>query len=363
MFIDFREKAPLAAKETMYQDAKGDVIPDASVPDVPGFARHAHNPKLTAHPGSRLPIVQSVFRTHPLSKTALIPLVSDETIGRAFEENSPSMLPVLSTHLFLKQRLHPGILETAARCGAQGIELFAARQHFDYTSREHVSELAAWFASNPLQPWSMHAPLWPDREMGRAGAPAVNLVHTEKSRRIDAMDEIKRALEVAEHIPIQKLIVHLGENFDSFSMHLLEFATTALEHLGAFAKPLGVRVLVENLTSDATTPEHLMTILDMAHLDQIDVCLDLGHAHIGPGIAEAIGIFGKRITELHIHDNHGLRDEHLWPGNGTIDWVATLDALKSLPTPPAAVLEIGYNLEDAPASIPDRIQRAFEKIA
>jgi hypothetical protein len=27
------------------------------------------------------------------------------------------------------------------------------------------------------------------------------------------------------------------------------------------------------------------------------------------------------------------------------------------------VLEIGYNLEDAPASIPDRIQRAFEKIA
>lgn len=30
-FIDFREKAPLAATETMYQDAKGDVIPDASV--------------------------------------------------------------------------------------------------------------------------------------------------------------------------------------------------------------------------------------------------------------------------------------------------------------------------------------------
>jgi sugar phosphate isomerase/epimerase len=251
------------------------------------------------------------------------------------------MLPVLSTHLFLKQRLHPGILETAARSGAQGVELFAARQHFDYTSREHVSELAAWFASNPLQPWSMHAPLWPDREMGRAGAPAVNLVHPEKSRRIDAMDEIKRALEAAEHIRIQKLVVHLGE----------------------FAKPLGVRVLVENLTSDATTPEHLMTILDMAHLDQIDVCLDLGHAHISPGIAEAIGLFGKRIAELHVHDNHGVRDEHLWPGDGTIDWSATVEALKALPTPPAAVLEIGYNLDNAPAAIPDRILRAFEKLS
>ncbi|WP_109489069.1 sugar phosphate isomerase/epimerase family protein [Occallatibacter savannae] len=273
------------------------------------------------------------------------------------------MLPVLSTHLFLKQRLHPGLLETAARCGAQGVEIFAARQHFDYTSREHVSELAGWFAFNELQPWSMHAPLWPDREMGRAGAPAVNLVHAEKSRRIDAMDEIKRALEVAEHIPIQKLVVHLGENFDSFSMRLLEYATTALEHLGAFAKPLGVRVLVENLTSDFASPEHLMTILDMAHLDQIDVCLDLGHAHMAPGVAEAISIFGKRIAELHIHDNHGVRDEHLWPGDGTINWTEALGAIKALQNPPAAVLEIGYNLEDAPGEIPERIQRAFENIS
>jgi sugar phosphate isomerase/epimerase len=199
--------------------------------------------------------------------------------------------------------------------------------------------------------------------MGRGGEPAVNLVHSEKSRRIDAMDEIKRALEAAEHIPFQKLVVHLGENFDSFSMRLLEYATTALEHLGAFAKPLGVRVLAENLTSDAASPEHLMTILDMAHLDQIDFCLDLGHAHIAPGIPEAIGIFGKRIAEVHIHDNHGVRDEHLWPGDGTIDWATTLEALKALPAPPAAVLEIGYGLEDTPANIPDRIQRAFEKLA
>jgi sugar phosphate isomerase/epimerase len=273
------------------------------------------------------------------------------------------MLPVLSTHLFLRQRLHPGLLEIAARSGAKGVELFAARQHFDYTSREHVSELASWFASNPLEPFSMHAPLFPDREMGRAGAPAVNVVHPEKSRRIDSMDEIKRALEAAEHIPIKKLVVHLGENNDAWSMRTMEYATTALEHLGAFARPLGVRVLVENLTSDATTPEHLMTIFEMAHLDQIDVCLDLGHAHITPGITEAIGILGKRIAELHVHDNHGLRDEHLWPGDGTIDWSATGDALKSLPSAPAAVLEIGYNLEDAPATIPERIERAFEKLA
>lgn len=271
------------------------------------------------------------------------------------------MLPVLSTHLFLKQRLHPGLLELAARSGAKGVEIFAARQHFDYTSREHVLELADWFASNPLEAFSMHAPLFPDREMGRAGAPAVNVVHAEKSRRIEAMDEIKRALEAAEHIPFKKLVIHLGDKYEAWSLRTMDYATSALEHLGAFAKPLGVRILVENLTNEATTPEHLITILETAHLNQVDVCLDLGHAHIAPGVTESISTLGKRIAQLHVHDNHGLKDEHLWPGDGTIDWPATLDALKQLPTPPAAVLEIGYDQDHADVS--DRIRQSFEKLA
>ena len=84
---------------------------------------------------------------------------------------------------------------------------------------------------------------------------------------------------------------------------------------------------------------------------------------MAPGIAEAIGILGKRIGEVHVHDNHGLKDEHLWPGDGTIDWSATCEALKQLPAPPATVLEIGYDLENAPGAIPERIQRSFEKLA
>jgi len=269
------------------------------------------------------------------------------------------MLRVLSTHLFLNQRLHPGLLELAARSGAQGVEIFAARQHFDYSSREHVAELGSWFRSNPLKPFSMHAPLFPDREMGRAGAPAVNLLHPEKARRIDAMDEIKRALESAELIPFSNLVLHLGEREDGWSQRSVEYAITALEHLGAFAHPLGVRLLVENLTSEPTTPEHLVTILDLGHLNSVGVCLDLGHAHITVGIAEAIATLGPRIATLHVHDNHAVKDEHLWPGDGNIDWPAAIGAIKTLATPPAAVLEIHYNLGDNVQILPERIEKAF----
>jgi len=271
------------------------------------------------------------------------------------------MLRVLSTHLFLNHRLHPGLLEFAQRSGAQAVEIFAARQHFDYTSREHVLELSEWFQSNPLQPFSMHAPLFPDREMGRAGAPGVNVLHPEKSRRIDAMDEIKRALETAERIRFQNLVVHLGEKSDEWSPRSIDNALIALEHLGAFARPLGVRLLVENLLSDPTTPDHLTIILDMGHLNSVGVCLDLGHAHITVGVREAMQTLANRIVSVHTHDNHGLKDEHLWPGDGSIDWAATVASLKALSTPPAIVLEIGNTLGEASPATTARIDDAFAR--
>jgi sugar phosphate isomerase/epimerase len=270
-----------------------------------------------------------------------------------------TMLRVLSTYLFLNQRLHPGLLELAERSGAQAVEIYAARQHFDYASREHIAELSSWFRSNALKPFSMHAPLFPDREMGRAGAPAVNVLHPEKARRIEAMDEIKRALESAELIPFSNLVLHLGERTDGWSQRSIEYAITALEHLGAFARPLGVRLLVENLLSEPTTPERLGTILELGHLNSVGICLDLGHAHATVGVDAAIATLGSRIATLHVHDNHAVKDEHLWPGEGTIDWPTAIAGLKALPAAPAAILEIHPTLAAETSTLPTRIEQSF----
>jgi sugar phosphate isomerase/epimerase len=272
------------------------------------------------------------------------------------------MLKAISSHVFLQQRLHPGILDVFARAGAQGVELFAARQHFDYTSRPHIRELAEWFRSNSVEPFSMHAPLFPDLEMGRSGTPAVNVTHPEKSRRIDAMDEVKRALEVAEQIPFRFLILHLGEREDSWGPRALEHSITALEHLRAFANPLGVKILVENLQGDVARPAHLVEILTAGHFQDIGVCLDTGHAHLGDGVSTALGELRSHIRSSHLHDNKGDRDAHLWPGDGTIVWNDTLAELKAAPQTPAGVLEIHYLLGETLESVADKAKRAFDTI-
>jgi hypothetical protein len=39
------------------------------------------------------------------------------------------------------------------------------------------------------------------------------------------------------------------------------------------------------------------------------------------------------------------------------------EALNSVATPPAAVLEISEKLDDSPATIPERIKASFDKLA
>ena len=64
---------------------------------------------------------------------------------------------------------------------------------------------------------------------------------------------------------------------------------------------------------------------------------DCGHAHImgggQAGLEREFEIMAPRIRSLHIHDNDGVDDQHLYPGakGGKIDWKRTMDMLRSRP--------------------------------
>jgi sugar phosphate isomerase/epimerase len=280
------------------------------------------------------------------------------------------MRPGLSTHVFLQQRLHPGLLEALHHSGAQTIELFAARHHFDYTDRAAVRDIAAWFRSNDVAA-TLHQPIYTsdraDAQWSRHVAPNLNLIDPEKSRRIDAMDEVKRALESAEQIPIQSIVLHLGHKDDSWNVRALENSLTAIEHLKAFAHPLGVRILLENLQNEITTPEHLLEIVRVGHFDNVGICLDVGHAHLSApeknvGIDAAFELLKPRIAELHLHDNHGVKDDHLWPGTCVIDWKNIARHIATLAANTPGILEIAHDLEASEAGIATQTATAWKHL-
>ena len=274
------------------------------------------------------------------------------------------MQPGLSTHVFLQQRLHPGLLDALRNSGARTIELFAARHHFDYTDRAQLREIASWFRDTGTVA-TLHQPIFTREQSenwSRHVAATLSLIAPEKTHRIDAMDEVKRALESAEQIPITAITLHLGLKDDAWNTRALENSLTAIEHIKAFAHPLGVKVLLENLQNEVTTPEHLLEILHVGHFSNVGVTLDVGHAHLSDtGLDHAFELLRPRIAELHLHDNHGLKDEHLWPGSGSIDWTNLAKLTASLPAQVPGILEIAYDLNETADSATTKAIAAFDQ--
>jgi len=270
------------------------------------------------------------------------------------------MQKAISTYVYVKERLHPGLLDGLVRGGAQAIEIFAARQHLDYANRkQHVREIADWFRTSGIPLNSVHAPLYADYEWGRTGSQPVNVASTDRAGRIEAMDEIKRALEIAEQIPFRFLVQHIGLPDESFDERKFEAAMTSIEHLRAFAKPLGVRILLENIPNEMSTPEKLTEFIHAMHFDDVGVCFDFGHAHIMSDVSQAFETVKNHVHSTHVHDNGKDRDLHLWPGAGSIDWKQAMELLRSAPHKPPVLLEIE---EDEKISPPEKMADVFGKL-
>jgi sugar phosphate isomerase/epimerase len=249
------------------------------------------------------------------------------------------MLRAISSYVHIKKRLHPGMLDAFARGGAQAVEIFAARGHFNYHDKEHVKEIGAWFKAGQVEFHSMHSPIYSSNDF-RSGAPPLNIVDPEKRSRIEAMDEIKRAIEVAEYAPFRFLVQHIGRTDEADDPRKFEDALSSIEHLRAFARPLGVTLLLENTPNDLATPERLKELLRALHYPDLGVCFDTGHAHLMSSVHQAFGVLEDRIYSTHVHDNQRDRDSHLWPGGGTIDWNQTMQSLRNAPHGLALLLEV-----------------------
>ncbi|MFZ3214321.1 MAG: sugar phosphate isomerase/epimerase family protein [Terriglobales bacterium] len=270
------------------------------------------------------------------------------------------MLKAISTHVYVRERLHGGLLDGLLQAGAETIEIFGARGHFDYANRRsHVKEIGDWFREKGIPLNSIHSPMYSEYEWGRRGSPPVNIASLDKRARIEAMDEIKRAIEVAEQLPFRFLVQHVGTSGEDGDPRKSEAAMTSIEHLKAFAKPLGVTLLLENIPNELSTPERLVELIHNAHFDDVGVCFDVGHAHIMGGVPQAFALLKPLVRSTHVHDNAGLSDDHLWPGDGTVNWEETMNLLRSAPQAPPLLLEIKG---EGKTDIVEGLAKAFRKL-
>jgi sugar phosphate isomerase/epimerase len=263
----------------------------------------------------------------------------------------------LSTHLFHDQRLDREHLVEIAAHGFDCIELFATRTHFDYHDQAAVRALAEWLDDTRLSLNSMHAPICASMTNGTWGEPFSNAV-LDESRRRKALAEAEAALAVAAVAPYRYLVVHLGvpDSAEARNDNSREAARRSVEELHAMADRTGVRLALEVIPNPLSSAESLVSFIE-EDLEgaRVGICMDVGHAHIMGDLGDAIETCSGHLIATHLHDNQGKSDDHLAPGEGSIDWPAALMALQ----------KVGYDgtwlFEVANTSTPTQVLKKVEK--
>ena len=249
--------------------------------------------------------------------------------GRSVRDHKNRMLHALSTHLFVGHRLTTVWLDRIWDAGIPLVEIFCAKQHLDYRDHAQISELGHWFRDSPLKLHSLHSPMYNDDVWGRSGPHAViNITEPVKSKRLQVVDEIKRALEIAEIVPFRYLIQHIGVSGEEYEERKVDAAFSALEEISVFARQRGVEVLIENTPNAMSSAERLLMFFEQTHLN-LNVCLDTGHANHarrrGNRVPAARRAASARRTFMTIMGSRTLTCFRWWrkvePSTGGAPWI------------------------------------------
>jgi sugar phosphate isomerase/epimerase len=270
------------------------------------------------------------------------------------------MQHVLSTRLLSNHRLTTVWLNRIWDAEIPFIEFYCARQHLDYRDKAQIGELGHWFRDAKLKVHSAHSPIHNDGARGLSGPSSlVSITEPTKGKRIQMVDEIKRAIEVSETIPFTYLIQHMGTEFEEFDERKIDAAFTALEELNIFARQRGVEILLENMNSGMASAEKLYYFNSVTHMN-LKYCLDTGQAHLGDGVEAALEVMKPNVRIVHVHDNNGKEDSHLLPMAGSVDWQKVMQLVRRDAPDAALVLEASERHE-SPNPLDDA-RRVFENL-
>jgi sugar phosphate isomerase/epimerase len=180
-------------------------------------------------------------------------------------------------------------------------------------------------------------------------------VHAPPMHRDPALARQRHAATLAAELAAPILVVHVS-SLRFASPDLAVRAVTRqrdlrrLEALVSFCAPLGVALGLEN----GKHPDHVRYLLGL--IDELEgsaperpaassrdasgcravitpsarigLVFDSGHAALRGGNPLVVAAeMLPRLLHTHLHDNQGARDEHLAPGQGSIDWPALLAVL------------------------------------
>ena len=153
---------------------------------------------------------------------------------------------------------------------------------------------------------------------------------------------LKRGIEASSIIGAKWAVYHPVDDFETDRSPEAAFKINyeRISRVLDYAHKFNVGIAIENMQLHSgskplrrycVTPEELCELADSFNDSKVGICWDTGHANLlGLDQCRSLRMIGKRLKAVHIQDNRGMRDDHLPPILGNIDWNAVMKTIKEI---------------------------------
>lgn len=206
----------------------------------------------------------------------------------------------------------------------------------DKKSKIRIRQLLESFGVKPI----VHAPYYD-----------VNISSLNSKVRKASIESVIDSIKFAHDIGAEIVTLHPGNlPSDYMPSYYLRDARNALKEsllkIIKVASDYSITIGLENKQKSKNhqiiwTPEDHLYFIEGINSKWLKITYDVGHAFtVGNDIVSYFKKVYLYVVNLHIHDNHGERDEHLVPGTGNINFHELIDVLKRYDYKGPIILEV-----------------------
>ncbi len=241
-----------------------------------------------------------------------------------------TLISSVSAHLFAYEPLTFEHLKAVAEAGYHHTELWAMSPHLDYEDQGAIARLKGWLGDLSLKAASFHAPFYAHLDEARAGN-WLSLSAPDEDLRRETRDRTEVSMRIMADLGAGIAVLHPGAPSHAGEADSMDELRKSLEELLSLAERLGLVLAVENIPAPLGHAGPLAEFIAEFGHPRVKVCLDAGHANITDGdhLEAAFRSLAPLTAATHLHDNDGIRDDHLIPGKGNISWPPLWKALEA----------------------------------
>lgn len=211
--------------------------------------------------------------------------------------------------------LHDGVI--------RGVEIGTPPRHFNPLQLAEISVVRERLERSGIAAVSIHAPF----------GGLLDLSDPNPHHRHAAIGAVLTAAVALRDLGGSLVVAHVSDvpRHPSDVESRLAHCAEAIEALGRACRHMRMCLAIESPLPHLVGghPDEFDWILKRVD-SRVSVCLDTGHTTLGGHWRRFIGVAGPRLRHVHANDHHGRYDDHLAPGDGTIDWREIRDSLREV---------------------------------